>query len=216
MTDVKHRTIEANISRVATVRPADMEQLISVMVLAFAADPVARWMYRDPQRYLSYFGRFIRAFTGKAFSAGTAWCICGNLGGALWLPPGVKPDGDAIAAILSQLHERLQPRARPSRDMRLHGCDGGRGDRMCLHNARRHDFLLRPLAIRQRASAIFWNPITGGLQNDPHAVQAPFLPPKLRKGRNVLDTTAPDNGKALTLGPAHRLLSARDAAAGRS
>jgi len=72
-----------NSSRVAAARPADMEPLISVMVLAFAADPVARWMYRDPQRYLAYFGRFIRAFARKAFSSGTAWCIDGNLGGAL-------------------------------------------------------------------------------------------------------------------------------------
>jgi len=91
-----------NSSRVAAARPADMEPLISVMVLAFAADPVARWMYRDPQRYLAYFGRFIRAFAGKAFSSGTAWCIDGNLGGALWLPPGVKPDDDAIATILDE------------------------------------------------------------------------------------------------------------------
>jgi ribosomal protein S18 acetylase RimI-like enzyme len=47
------------------------------MVLAFAGDPVARWMYRDPQRYLVYFGQFMRAFAGKAFSTGTAWCIDG-------------------------------------------------------------------------------------------------------------------------------------------
>jgi ribosomal protein S18 acetylase RimI-like enzyme len=92
----------ANSSRVAAALPADMEPLISVMVLAFAADPVARWMYRDPQRYLAYFGRFIRAFAGKAFSSGTAWCIDGNLGGALWLPPGVKPDEGAIATILDE------------------------------------------------------------------------------------------------------------------
>jgi hypothetical protein len=56
---------------------------------------------------------------------------------------------------------------------------------MCLHNARRDDFLLRPLPIRHRAGAIFWNPITGRLQNDPHPVHAPILPPKLRKGCNV-------------------------------
>jgi ribosomal protein S18 acetylase RimI-like enzyme len=91
-----------NSSRVAAARPADMEPLISVMVLAFAADPVARWMYRDPQRYLAYFGRFIRAFAGKAFSSGTAWSIDGNLGGALWLPPDVKPDEGAIATILDE------------------------------------------------------------------------------------------------------------------
>ena len=94
--------MRGNSSRVAAAGPADMEPLISVMVLAFAGDPVARWMYRDPQRYLAYFGGFIRAFAGKAFSSGTAWCIDGNLGGALWLPPGVKPDEDAIAAILDE------------------------------------------------------------------------------------------------------------------
>jgi GNAT superfamily N-acetyltransferase len=59
-------------------------------------------MYRDPQRYLAYFGRFIRAFAGKAFSTGTAWCIEGNLGAALWLAPGVKPAEDAIASILDE------------------------------------------------------------------------------------------------------------------
>src|SRR4029077_8128240 len=91
-----------NSSRVAIAGPADMESLISVIVLAFAADPVARWMYHDPQRYLAYFGRFIRAFAGKAFSTGTAWCVDGNLGAALWLPPGIKPDEEAIVAILDE------------------------------------------------------------------------------------------------------------------
>jgi ribosomal protein S18 acetylase RimI-like enzyme len=91
-----------NNSRVAVAGPTDMERLIGVMILAFAADPVARWMYRDPQQYLAYFGRFIRAFAGKAFSTGTAWRIDGNLGGALWLPPGVKPDEDAISTILEE------------------------------------------------------------------------------------------------------------------
>src|SRR3979409_565583 len=91
-----------NFTGIVTARPTDMEPSIGVMVLAFAADPVARWMYRDPQRYLAYFGRFIRAFAGKAFSTGTAWRIDGNLGAALWLPPGVKPDEDAIAAILEE------------------------------------------------------------------------------------------------------------------
>jgi GNAT superfamily N-acetyltransferase len=89
-------------SHVAVARAADIEPLINVMVLAFSADPVARWMYRDAQRYLGFFGRFIRAFAGKAFLTGTAWCIEGMLGGALWLPPGVNPDEDAIVAILDE------------------------------------------------------------------------------------------------------------------
>jgi hypothetical protein len=86
LADKAKMSMTRNSSRVVTAGPADMEPLISAMVLAFAGDPVARWMYRDPQRYLAYFGRFVRAFAGKAFSTGTAWCIDGNLGGALWLP----------------------------------------------------------------------------------------------------------------------------------
>jgi ribosomal protein S18 acetylase RimI-like enzyme len=87
---------------IVAARPSDMESSIGVMVLAFAADPVARWMYREPQRYLAHFGPFIRAFAGKAFSTGTAWRVDGNLGAALWLPPNVKPDEEAIAAVLDQ------------------------------------------------------------------------------------------------------------------
>jgi GNAT superfamily N-acetyltransferase len=95
-------SMKGNNSRVVVAGPADMEPIISVMVLAFAADPVARWMYRDSQRYLACFGRFMRAFAGKAFSTGSAWRIDGNLGGALWLPPGERPDDDGIAAILDE------------------------------------------------------------------------------------------------------------------
>src|SRR5262245_4023523 len=41
-----------NARRIVAARPTDMEPSISVMVRAFASDPVARWMYREPQRYL--------------------------------------------------------------------------------------------------------------------------------------------------------------------
>ena len=94
--------MKQNASCVVVAQTTDMEPSIGVMVLAFAADPVARWMYRDPQRYLAYFGRFIRAFAGMAFSVGTAWSVEGNLGAALWLPPGAKPDENAIASILDE------------------------------------------------------------------------------------------------------------------
>jgi len=37
---------------------------------------------------------------------------------------------------------------------------------MCLHNARRDDFLLQPLAIQMGPQPAFWNPVTGRLQSD--------------------------------------------------
>ncbi|MGE0853236.1 MAG: radical SAM protein [Hyphomicrobiaceae bacterium] len=56
---------------------------------------------------------------------------------------------------------------------------------MCLHNARRDDFLLRPLPMQKRSGLVYWSPTTGGLQADPHPGPIPPLPTKRRKGRGV-------------------------------
>jgi len=75
---------------------------LGTLVLAFAADPVERWLYPEPQQYLTSFPRFLAAFGGRAFAAGTAWSA-GDLGAvALWLPPGTDADGDAIVAALTE------------------------------------------------------------------------------------------------------------------
>ena len=57
---------------VDTVAPADVERAVAVIVLAFSADPVARWAYPDPRQYLTLFPPLVRAFGGKVFAEGTA------------------------------------------------------------------------------------------------------------------------------------------------
>jgi ribosomal protein S18 acetylase RimI-like enzyme len=74
----------------------------ATLVVAFAADPVERWLYPEPERYLACFPRFLAAFGGQAFGAQTAWMLGGFSAVALWLPPGAEPDGDAIAAVLAE------------------------------------------------------------------------------------------------------------------
>lgn len=54
---------------------------------------------------------------------------------------------------------------------------------MCLHNARRDDFLLKPVPVDTAGGGRYWNPVSGRLQDDPHRVQAPALPARRRKGR---------------------------------
>jgi GNAT superfamily N-acetyltransferase len=80
---------------------------IDVLVLAFATDPVVRWTWRDPTAYLASFPAFARAFGGRAFAHGSGDYIDGYAGAALWLPPGVHPDGAALEAIF----ERSVPEA---------------------------------------------------------------------------------------------------------
>lgn len=78
----------------------DENAIIDLMKLAFAADPVSRWVWPSPQKYLSNVENFAKAYAGNAFSNKTAYFIGDYSGAALWLPNGVEPDFDAMMAIL--------------------------------------------------------------------------------------------------------------------
>jgi GNAT superfamily N-acetyltransferase len=81
---------------------ADEAAVIDVVTLAFGADPAARWTYPDPQQYLRHFPSFVRAFGGKAFARGSAYYVDGYPAAALWLPPDVHPDEEAMMALLQR------------------------------------------------------------------------------------------------------------------
>lgn len=76
------------------------EAATSVITLAFATDPIARWTYPDPDQYLNYFPRFIKAFAGRSFEEGTAYLAPDFAGAALWLKPGVEPDEDELLGLI--------------------------------------------------------------------------------------------------------------------
>jgi ribosomal protein S18 acetylase RimI-like enzyme len=83
---------------------------IATLVTAFAADPAVRWMYPDPQQYLTHFPDFVRAFGGKAIEHDTAEDADGFRCAALWLPPGVQPDEAAVVEVLQRsLEEERLP-----------------------------------------------------------------------------------------------------------
>lgn len=85
---------------VKTVTASDEAPVIDVVVLAFSADPGARWTWPNPQQYLMHFPSFVKAFGGKAFTHGSAYYVDGYAGAALWLPPDVHPDEDVLIALL--------------------------------------------------------------------------------------------------------------------
>jgi GNAT superfamily N-acetyltransferase len=72
------------------------EAAVSALTLAFVRDPIMRWFYPEPAQYLSHFPGFCHAFGGRAFECGAAWASDDSGGAALWLRPGIEPDGDAI------------------------------------------------------------------------------------------------------------------------
>jgi len=93
-----------------TATLSDKEHIIDTLVLAFSADPVERWLYPDPHAYLTNFPIFLTAFTAKTFESEKACYVNGYAGAALWLPPNVHLDDEAITAALEQtLDKQRQP-----------------------------------------------------------------------------------------------------------
>lgn len=78
------------------VPQGEEERALDVLVTAFVADPVIRWMYPDATGYLTRFRAFLLAFGGKAFTSRTVWRLGEFDAVALWFPPHVEPDGDAV------------------------------------------------------------------------------------------------------------------------
>jgi ribosomal protein S18 acetylase RimI-like enzyme len=78
------------------------QRALATLVAAFIADPVERWLYPEASDYLTHFGRFIEASAGGAFEARTAWALDDVAAVALWLPPGMEPDGDAVVRVLTE------------------------------------------------------------------------------------------------------------------
>jgi GNAT superfamily N-acetyltransferase len=82
---------------IRTASESDENALVHVVMLAFSSDPLVRWFFPEPDRYVAVMPHLVRAFCGNAFVHGTAHYVDGYLGAALWLPPGVHPDDDAMA-----------------------------------------------------------------------------------------------------------------------
>ena len=88
--------------RIKTVTAAEEEAAIDIVVRAFRADPAARWLYPDSNQYSVNFPSFVRAFGGEAIQQGSAYSIDGCSGVALWLPPDVHSDEEAIAGLIQR------------------------------------------------------------------------------------------------------------------
>jgi ribosomal protein S18 acetylase RimI-like enzyme/uncharacterized protein YjiS (DUF1127 family) len=80
--------------------PDERAAVIATLVAAFEADAAVRAIYPGDLDYHRHFPGFLTAFGGRAFEAGAVDLDPAGRGAALWFPPGVAPDGDAIAAHL--------------------------------------------------------------------------------------------------------------------
>jgi GNAT superfamily N-acetyltransferase len=85
-------TVEA----VEVIAATDRQRGVASLTLAFSSDPVMRWGWPDPERYLTYWPQIADAFGGGAFDHGTAHGLEDFEAVALWLPPGAEPDAETV------------------------------------------------------------------------------------------------------------------------
>jgi len=82
---------------------ADRPAAIATVVAAFAADPVERWLWPEPDAYAATFPDFVAAFGGDgALEHQTAWGAREGSAVALWLAPGVEPEEEVIVDVLTE------------------------------------------------------------------------------------------------------------------
>ena len=70
-----------------------------VVTLAFATDPLARWTVPGSTDYFISMPMVVDAVGCGGLPHGTAYVVDNLAGAALWLPPGVEPDGERTAAL---------------------------------------------------------------------------------------------------------------------
>ncbi len=90
------------IETVEAIGAADRQRAVASLTLAFASDPVMRWGWSDQERYLAYWPRVTDAFGGGAFDHSTAYGLEDCRAVALWLSPGVGPDGETALSLMRE------------------------------------------------------------------------------------------------------------------
>jgi len=89
-------------TEVRSATPDEMRQAIGAIVAAFLTDPVARFAWASPHDYLRGMPLATREFAGGSFEHGTAYVSADFCGAALWLPPGVHPNGEALERVFRE------------------------------------------------------------------------------------------------------------------
>jgi len=93
-------------TEIHTATADEMPRAVSAIVAAFLTDPPARFAWPSPHDYLQAMPRATREFAGSCFEHGTAYVSADYCGAALWLPPGVQPDGEALERVFRDTAKR--------------------------------------------------------------------------------------------------------------
>jgi ribosomal protein S18 acetylase RimI-like enzyme len=93
---------------IKTAASSDSAAVFDALTLAFSTDPVMRWLFPHPSKYLKHFPELMRHFGANSFSNASAHYVDGFAGAALWLPPNVTFDADAVGELMLRTVDEKQ------------------------------------------------------------------------------------------------------------
>lgn len=88
--------------RIRTARTDERDRVLSTLTLAFATDPVIRWILPDAREFLRHYPGFADAFSGLAIDQGTAYVTDDLEAVAMWLAPEAEIDQDRLQAYVTE------------------------------------------------------------------------------------------------------------------
>lgn len=84
---------------IRTATPDEMPHAVAAIIAAFLVDPAARFAWPAARDYLKAMPSAVHEFAGACFEHGTAYLSADLCGTALWLPPGVQANGEALEKV---------------------------------------------------------------------------------------------------------------------
>jgi ribosomal protein S18 acetylase RimI-like enzyme len=88
---------------VRVAQASERDAVLDALMLAFSGDPCLRYVLDTPGKLLKGFRAFAGAMGGAGLDEGAAWLAHDAAAAALWLPPGVTPDREAMMAVIGEL-----------------------------------------------------------------------------------------------------------------
>ena len=77
----------------------------ATLILAFAEDPVQRWLYPETERDLEGFPIFLSQTSAAAYDAGGVWHLGDSSAVAVWMPPDAHEVAEVLVSSLTQTVE---------------------------------------------------------------------------------------------------------------
>lgn len=91
--------------KIINVDSSKIEEVKSALVLGFATDPIFRWIFPDPKKYLRSMALWMEEFSKPSFEKKGVFADENFYGASLWHPPGVHFNAEELSSSFADIPE---------------------------------------------------------------------------------------------------------------